>query len=249
VTATRQGRLRVTLGPRLLLAAVAAFMIAVPFTLLLVLVENAWPPLARLDATGATSITRWAYDHDLGPALRTVQAISQPRWFQLVVGLMALWFLVRGARRLALWAIITMLAGGRLEVVLKQVVARSRPVVDPALVHVGGYSFPSGHATNSLLGVGVLLLALLPLMGRRTAIAAWVVGVLVVLVVGFDRVAIGAHYISDVLAGWLVALALLAATTAAFETWRSDVGRRPTHITEEGVDPEGAQSTTEDVSR
>jgi undecaprenyl-diphosphatase len=74
-------------------------------------------------------------------------------------------------------------------------------------------------------------------------VAAWVVGVTIVLVTGFDRVALGVHYVTDVVAGWLVAVALVAATAAAFETWRRDVGRQP-HDPLEGVDPEEVEQLT-----
>jgi undecaprenyl-diphosphatase len=237
------------LASRLVLASVAVFVVVVPFTLLLVLVENKWRPLARLDADAAASLTRWATEHHLQGTLEWIQTASQPRVFQVAVAVMVIWYLVRGARRIPLWAAVTMIVGGVLGVVLKSAVSRARPIVHDPIVHIGGYSFPSGHALNSMVGVGVLLLALVPLLGRRSTVAAWVVGVLVVLVVGFDRVAIGAHYVSDVLAGWLVALAVLAATTAAFETWRSEHGRRKSNLPEQGVDPEGAHATTkEDVT-
>jgi undecaprenyl-diphosphatase len=163
---------------------------------------------------------------------------------------LAVW-LWRGkdAPRLAWWVVVTMTVGGVLAALVKLLVGRHRPELLDPVARAAGYSFPSGHALNSMVGVGVLLLALVPLLGRRSTVAAWVVGVLVVLVVGFDRVAIGAHYVSDVLAGWLVALAVLAATTAAFETWRSEHGRRKSNLPEQGVDPEGAHATTkEDVT-
>ena len=225
-----------------MLASVAAFLVVVPFALLLVLVELKWAPLARLDGDAAGSLTRWATEHHLQGTLETIQAVTQPRYFQLAVAVMAIWLLVRGSRRIPLWAAVTMAVGGLLGVLIKGVVGRHRPVVTDPIVHISGYSFPSGHALNSMLGVGVLLLALVPLLGRRSTIAAWVVGVLIVLVVGFDRVAIGAHFISDVLAGWVVALAVLAATTAAFATWRSEHGRRKPKLAEEGVDPEDADA-------
>ena len=62
---------------------------------------------------------------------------------------------------------------------------------------------------------------------------------MIVFISGFDRVALGVHYVTDVLAGWLVAAALVA----AFETWRRDAGRRP-HDPIEGVDPDEAGRLT-----
>jgi len=58
-------------------------------------------------------------------------------------------------------------------------------------------------------------------------------------VTGFDRVALGVHFVSDVVAGWVVAGACLAATAAAFEIWRREEGLAPSTVTA-GVSPEAA---------
>jgi undecaprenyl-diphosphatase len=51
-------------------------------------------------------------------------------------------------------------------------------------------------------------------------------------------VALGVHYLSDVLAGWVLGLAWLAATTAAFQAWRRELGGRPVAPASEGLEPE-----------
>jgi len=68
----------------------------------------------------------------------------------------------------------------------------------------------------------------------------------VVLLVGFDRVALGVHYVSDVVAGWIVALACLVGTAGAFEVWRREQGRSPANPSEQGVDPEAANELTDE---
>ena len=73
----------------------------------------------------------------------------------------------------------------------------------------GGYSFPSGHALNSALCCGILLAIAHRLFGRRAQAAAWVAAAVLVVVTGFDRVALGVHFVSDVVAGWFVAGTLL----------------------------------------
>ena len=52
------------------------------------------------------------------------------------------------------------------------------------------------------------------------------VGVLV-LTVGFTRLALGVHFVSDVLAGWALGTAWLAATTAAFRVWQHERSASP----------------------
>ena len=233
------------LRPRLALAALAAFVIAVPVTLLALAVRGGWGPVRRLDL--------WVADHLHGAvrsrpallrALRVVDVALHPWVFRTAVAVLVVVLFWRGARRLAWWAAITMTAGSILGFALKLLVARTRPSFDLPLANAPGYSFPSGHALNSAVGVLVLVLALLPAVrgarSRTSRLALWLAGVVVIALTGFDRIGLGVHYLSDVVAGWLVAGALVAATAAAFETWRRDVGRPP-HDPLEGVDPEDAE--------
>jgi membrane-associated phospholipid phosphatase len=84
---------------------------------------------------------------------------------------------------------------------LKELVGRSRPDLWPLPADVSEYSFPSGHAANTAALVGALVLIL---HGRLRAV---LLGAAVLLVVGWSQLALGRHYPSDVMAGWLWALA------------------------------------------
>jgi undecaprenyl-diphosphatase len=188
---------------------------------------------ALYDAVGAN---RWLVD-----VLHALDIVLHPWVFRLLVFGLVVVLATRGAYRLAWWAAITMTTGSVLGLVLKLVVARNRPSFDLPLATAPGYSFPSGHALNSAVGVLVLLLVLLPVLpGLWSRLMAWSAGVFVIALTGFDRVGLGVHYVSDVVAAWLVAIALVAATAAAFETWRRDVGRPP-HDPLAGVDPDDAR--------
>ncbi len=94
---------------------------------------------------------------------------------------------------------------------VKLLVGRSRPL--DALLDARGASFPSGHAGEALAFYGaVAAVAVLGTGSRRARIAAVAVAAVLVLVVGFSRIALGVHYPSDVLAGYLLCGAWLAAT-------------------------------------
>ncbi len=234
------------LASRLTLGALAAFLFAVPFTLLLLLVVTSWEPLERLDTGVANHLNEFVTERPwLDDFLQFVADATDPWAFRLVVLAVVIWLWVRGAHRLAWWAAATTVFGGLLTLVLKQLVERARPTFDEPVTHVGGYSFPSGHALNSLLCTGVLLLVFLPVLHRGGQWLAYGVGVLLVLLTGFDRIALGAHYVSDVLAAWVVALACLAGSAAAFEIWRREEGHRPANPAEGGVDPEAGSDMSD----
>ncbi|MBR7045018.1 MAG: phosphatase PAP2 family protein [Lachnospiraceae bacterium] len=76
------------------------------------------------------------------------------------------------------------------------------PGADLYDIQAQGYSFPSGHSTNGPAVYGSLARRL---KKRRMSLLA----VLVTFLIGFSRVAVGAHYPTDVLAGWGLGLAII----------------------------------------
>ena len=193
--------------PRRLLRAVGlSLLLAIPVAALAFVVRVGVPAVVHADEAAiraATSVTRGS------PALRSVllvgQAVFAPAGVNAVVGLVCLWAWRRralGTR--ALWAVITVAVGWGLGNLVKVLVGRARPVVRNAIEHVPGYSFPSGHATNTTVAAIALLVLLWPLLARRGRVVATVLAVALALLIGVDRVMLGAHYPSDVLGGYLL---------------------------------------------
>lgn len=140
--------------------------------------------------------------------------------------------LLRAPRLLAVALIAAPLAGA-LSHALKAAFQMPRPlaVLDESTVHVVGLalrgmnSFPSGHATTAGTLMGILLLAVAPTRGRW----AWLsVAALVGVAIGVARIAVGAHWPSDVLLG--LALGLSSAMVGVLVVnrwpfWQSFKGR------------------------
>lgn len=109
--------------------------------------------------------------------------------------------LARGGRRsdAALFAITMTVALG-VNPLLKLLFERSRPDIRPHPMGVSSFSFPSGHASATLGGVGALFIIARTLRGRRVVL---IVGAGLVFAVAFSRLVTGVHYPSDILGGWL----------------------------------------------
>jgi undecaprenyl-diphosphatase len=114
--------------------------------------------------------------------------------------LIAAWLWWRGRGRFALGLLLVILIGRALSEIQKYWVARPRPELEPHLVIVKTSSFPSGHATSSMIFYLTLALALTPTGTRRRL--AVIVAVLVSLLIGLSRVMLGVHWPSDVIGGW-----------------------------------------------
>ena len=113
--------------------------------------------------------------------------------------LVAAWLWHKGRGRFALGLLLVILLGRALSEVQKYWVARARPDAEPHLVVVKTSSFPSGHATSSMIFYLVLALALAPQHWRR---AAAVAAIVLSLFIGASRVMLGVHWPSDVVGGW-----------------------------------------------
>lgn len=110
----------------------------------------------------------------------------------------------------ALFMTGVLLSGIALSTALKHWVGRPRPQLVAHLDHAGSPSFPSGHALNSTLFYLTVALVLAPLLPRRVARwALYAVAASLSLATGVSRVALGVHYPTDVIAGWVIAAAWL----------------------------------------
>lgn len=106
---------------------------------------------------------------------------------------------IRAGRRWdAAAAIATMVTAWMLMVGLKLLAARERPPAPFTLVELSTYAFPSGHAMlSAALAVIVGAIAV-----RNRAL--WPLLVAASALIGISRVYLGAHWPTDILAGWLI---------------------------------------------
>ena len=124
------------------------------------------------------------------------------------------------ARKLrAMWLFITSLALGQAASLLfKYLLSRSRPDTAHALIEQGGYSFPSGHALGAFIFYGVLAYLLGTLLKKHWQHIFIIIStILLIGLIGASRLYLGVHWLSDVIAGWIMGGTLLIVFIVFFE--------------------------------
>src|SRR5439155_11355775 len=118
--------------------------------------------------------------------------------------------------------------GGVLDVGLKNLFERERPLFRDLLIVETTKSFPSGHSMGSFFGYGLIAYFLVLMLPRVWLRVCAVCGLaLLVLAIGFSRIYLGAHYCSDVLGGFAVGGVWLATCITAVETLRRRPSKSP----------------------
>lgn len=119
----------------------------------------------------------------------------------------------------AAMVVIAWAGEGAMWMFLSGMFERSRPVFDTPIWHqMTAPGFPSGHTISAVMCYGLLAYLLWPKMPMRFWKAAAIfAAVLIVVYIGFSRVFIGDHYLSDVLAGAALGIAWSALVYTSVE--------------------------------
>jgi undecaprenyl-diphosphatase len=134
--------------------------------------------------------------------------------------------LYRGHRVKALFLAVAIGGSVALNGTLKVVVHRPRPALPWANV-LPDYSFPSGHTMNTVVFYLAIAMIVWVTLGRRTGAVALALALVVSVAVGFSRIYLGYHYLSDVIGGFAAGLGWLLVVAVAFDTLPRTWARRP----------------------
>ncbi|MFL6543895.1 MAG: phosphatase PAP2 family protein, partial [Candidatus Udaeobacter sp.] len=191
--------------------------------------ENLSPdnPLVLFDQRVAV----WFHQHATTTLTHVAKAIT---FFGSVLGLtilsvaVALIFIVSRAW-FNLFVFAVMMTGeSLLNVLLKHLFHRHRPVLEHPLVTLTSYGFPSGHTMGVTVLFGLLALFLAKTVSTAGAAFAYFIAAgLVILLIGLTRVYLGAHFLSDVLGAFAASVVWLTFCWTAFETLRRRQKHRP----------------------
>lgn len=166
----------------------------------------------------------------LSPTVLRVVSIAthlgDPITLTVLVAVVGVLLIARGRRWLALGWVAAGAGNGVLNLALKQIFARVRPVHDHGLAVADGFSFPSGHTSGSVVVYGMLAYLAARLLPPRWQLPAVLLAVTVAFAMGVSRVLLQVHWASDVLAGYASGLAWLTVCVISIEALRHYRRRR-----------------------
>lgn len=174
--------------------------------------------LRNFDMQVRVTIHQWA-NPMLTLAMKVISDLGSPIFLSSLFVVLIVVFLRIRWRRAAIWLSIDMAGALVLDVSLKYLFHRTRPV--PFFVpEPQTYSFPSGHALGSFCFYMVLAGLLTGRIRNFYArIAIWIFAALLVGIIGFSRIYLGVHWPTDVIAGYAAA-AVWVGGLVTVDRWR-----------------------------
>ncbi len=180
----------------------------------------------------------WLHAHQIGAltvVLRGVTTLGSALVLIPLAVAAVVWPLSRRRWGEAGLIVMAIVGAELLTVALKAGFGRERPFFADPLATETSFSYPSGHATVSLALYGALAVLLIRAYPTRRALITAGAAALIVLI-GFSRLYLGVHFLSDVLAGFSAGLVWLTLCVVAI------FGPRLRRLREGGGSPDAVSS-------
>jgi undecaprenyl-diphosphatase len=137
-----------------------------------------------------------------------------------IIGVLAVLVII-GRYREALYFFVTSFGASILNAFIKELVMRPRPPY--MMIEKTNYSFPSGHATAAMaIAVGLYIVARSIRGNDATTLVVLGLGLVWTGVIGFTRLYLGVHWLSDIVAGWMTGMAWATLTATLFFKTHTD---------------------------
>jgi membrane protein DedA with SNARE-associated domain/membrane-associated phospholipid phosphatase len=175
-------------------------------------------PLVQVDL----AISQFLHAHSEPPFTVAMVIVSLAGSELILIASLALGVYFAWRRRWREFTLLVIGVGGGelLNLALKAFFARQRPTFTDPILTLTTYSFPSGHAMASMIFYSLLVyLIVKQAVSWRLRVLAVITGTVLILIIGFSRMYLGLHYLSDVLGGYAAGLVWLAFTIIGVETF------------------------------
>lgn len=176
--------------------------------------------LAALDRAAA-NVMHSLVTPPLTRVVRAVTFLGSVGFVAVASACAAIFLLVRRLLYHALTLLLTMVGGSALNIALKHLFHRQRPVLENPMVTLASYGFPSGHTMGSAMLWGCIAIFAAGALRSGTArTLTFVAAALWVALIGATRIYLGAHYFTDVIGAVAAGIAWLTLCWTAVETLR-----------------------------
>jgi membrane-associated phospholipid phosphatase len=162
-----------------------------------------------------------------------ISLIGSPLAMAVLFGAAVLYLWRAQQRTLLVSWVLSYVGGTVLDGVMKYVVRRPRPEFAARFLHYSSWSFPSGHSMGSLIGFSMLAYTTVRVCRIESTLAKvgiWAGAIVVIALVGYSRIYLGVHYLSDVVAGYTLGVLWLAVCFTGLQmvSRRAELRRAPT---------------------
>ncbi len=150
--------------------------------------------------------TRWA------EISTTIALDTHPVVLAVLLAGLAVWAWRRRLRNISVAIVIGVLLAWPLDTIIKLLARRPRPTTALESLTFQGFSYPSTHTSMATAAAILVIATTTTTRQSRASVFTWrIIGVLSVMIVAYDRWLTNAHWVSDIIGGWL--LGLFAAVT------------------------------------
>lgn len=158
------------------------------------------------DVIGYKFVSNYIISDKLTPIIKIVTNFGGA----IILGLITILILILiKSKKIGLSVLINLCSVTVLNLILKSILQRPRPN-EYRIINETGYSFPSGHSMISMAFYGFIIY--LMYKNIKNKYLKWISIILLsilILMIGFSRIYLGVHYVSDVLAGFLFSISYL----------------------------------------
>lgn len=147
-----------------------------------------------------------------------ISALGHERYwlYALIIG--ALLLFINKKFKAGILYLLAIYGADKLYHLIKGIIMRPRPSADVRLIDIGGYSFPSGHSTMSMVTYGLLIYFVCRFVRNKFLKAVLVTLLsLLILCVGISRIWLGVHFPTDVIGGFALGICVISICAILYE--------------------------------
>lgn len=162
--------------------------------------------IMEFDEKGYFIVSKYLISENITPVAKCITNFANMYW---LIGISILLLLVIKNRKIGISIFLNLPLSALTNFILKQILQRPRPI-EHRIIDESGYSLPSGHSMVSMAFYGFIVYLIYKNMKNKYLKVPIIILLSVLIIcIGISRIYLGVHYTSDVLAGFLVAIAYL----------------------------------------